>query len=78
MNKTDLFGRMTVAGVVQVGRTLRGYGTKPDYTTPATDAILEDLAPPRVSRYRFSLSLLRIAVGLLALIRVLAASPHGN
>jgi hypothetical protein len=70
MGQTFFFVGLTVAGVVNLPRALRGMWKKPEYSTLGTDAVSQNLARPRINRYMFSLSVPMILLGVVGLIKV--------
>jgi hypothetical protein len=70
MDPVFLFVALTAAGIINPPPSLRGVWKKPAYTAWGTDVLSQDLARPRVSRYRFSLSVRMIVVGVAGLIKV--------
>jgi hypothetical protein len=70
MDQVFLFVALTAAGIINLLRSQRGVWKTPASTPLGTDAVAQDLARRRVSRYMFSLSVLMIGVGFAVLIKV--------
>jgi hypothetical protein len=70
MDQVFLFVALTAAGITNLLRSQRGVWETTASTALGTDGVAQDLARPRVSRYRFSLSVRMIGVGSAVLIKV--------